>query len=337
MILLSSLFLLLSLPSAALAQGTMTFGEDEVEEDESDEETDDGEDGTMTFGAEEADEEPFGDTTDDTTYTLAVVAVPSDALTRAQRIELQQKMRQAVSLDPAYQAQDGAPVLQGLEAAGLGSCVTEPLCLSGIGQDADVERILLGRVEETGRGLTLNIDLFDTTDKLFVKYTSKGRLGNFDDVLGAVEPSMKDIFDIRIERQGPNYGDQGDTGTVQKVLAYSTAGLAVVSLGAGIYFGMSASDGEEAILARKDADGQFEITQKEAQQMVRDVEDDALTANVLYGASAGLAVISGILFYIESGSDVAAPEGRRAGVLERIDIQPKVGFDEVGLGATFSF
>jgi hypothetical protein len=334
-ILLSSLFLLLILPSAALAQGTMTFGEEEVEE-ETEEETDDGSDGTMSFGEEEVDQEPMG-SADETTYTLAVVAVPADNLNSDQRLELQQKMRQAVSLDPNYAAQDGAPVLSGLEAAGIGSCVTEPLCLSGVGQDAGVERILLGRVEETARGMTLNIDLFDVTDKLFVKYTSKTRLGNFDDVLNAVEPAMKDIFDIRIEREGPNYGEEGDTGTVQTVLAYSAAGLAVASLGAGIYFGMEASDGEDAILGRKNADGQFEITQAEAQQMVRDVEDDALTANVLYGASAGLAVISGILFYVESGSDVAAQDGRRAGILERIDVQPKVGFGEFGLGATFSF
>lgn len=313
----------------------MSFGEEEVEEEE---ETDDTDDGTMSFGEEEVEQQTGNAAADDTSYTLAVVAVPTDAVSREQRIELQEKMRQAVSLDPAYQAEDGAQVLNGLEQAGLGSCITEPLCLSGVGQDAGVERILLGRVEETARGLTLNIDLFDVTDKLFVKYTSKARLGNFDAVIDAVEPAMKDIFDIRIERTGPNYGDETDSGTVQKVLAYSAAGLAVASLGAGIYFGMEASDGEDAILARKNDNGQFQITQKQAQQMLRDVEDDALTANVLYGASAGLAVLSGILFYVESGSDVAAPGGRRrAGILERIDVQPKVGFGEVGLGATFSF
>jgi hypothetical protein len=334
-ILLSSLLLLLIAPSAALAQGSMDFGVEEVEEEE--EETDE-DDGTMTFGEDELAAEPDSMGDDDTSFTLAVVAVPTEELSRDERVELQQKMRQAVSLDPAYQAQDGSEVLIGLEDAGVASCITEPLCLSGVGQDAGVERILLGRVERTSRGLALNVDLFDVTDKLFVKYTSKGRLGNFDAVMDAVEPAMKEIFDIRVERAGPNYGDETDTGTVQTVLAYSTAGLAVASLGAGIYFGMQAADGEDAILAQKDSDGRFEITQKQAQQQVRDVEDDALTANVLYGASAGLAVISGILFYVKSGSDVAAPEGRRrAGILERIDIQPKVGAGEVGLGAAFSF
>ncbi|QDG51021.1 hypothetical protein FIV42_09840 [Persicimonas caeni] len=336
--LLASFLVMLLIPSATFAQGSMDFGVEEVEEEES--EGQDGaaeDDGTMTFGAEEVQEEPQ-DTAATDSYTVAVVAIPSEAIDRDQRIELQQKMLDAVSLDPNYRAQDGAPVLNGLEANGIASCVTEPLCLSGVGQDAGVDRILIGRVEQKARGLSLNVDLFDVNDKLFVKYTSVDRLGNFDSVLDSVEPAMKDIFDIRVERKGPNYGEEGDSGTVQKILAWTAAGLSVASLGAGIYFGMEASDGEDAIIGSKNAGGQFTISQAEAQQMLRDVEGDALTANVLYGASAGLAVISGILFYVESGSDVAAPEGRRrAGLLDRVDIQPSFGVDNVGLGASFKF
>lgn len=337
--LLASFLLMLLLPSAAFAQGTMDFGVEDVEEEEGEGQDAAGdESGTMTFGAEEV-QEDSGDTEIAGTYSVAVVAIPSEAIDRDQRIELQQKMLEAVSLDPNYQAQDGAPVLNGLEANGIASCVTEPLCLAGVGQDAGVERILLGRVEQKARGLSLNIDLFDVTDKLFVKYTSVDRLGNFESVLDSVEPAMKDIFDIRIERKGPDYGEEGDTGTVQRVLAWTAAGLSVASLGAGIYFGTEASSGEDDIIGMKDANGQFTVSQREAQQMVRDVEGDATTANILYGASAGLAVVSGILFYVESGSDVAAPDNgrRRAGLLDRVDIQPSIGIGNVGLGASFTF
>ncbi len=339
MFLLTCFLVALLMPSAGLAQGTMDFGVEDVEEEdgEGQEGGDTGDDGEMTFGADEVQEDPQ-DTGAADTYTVAVVALPSDAIDRSQRIELQQKMLDAVSLDPNYSAQDGASVLNGLEENGM-SCVTEPLCLSSVGQEAGVDRILIGRVEDKARGLSLNIDLFDVSDKLFVKYTSVDRLANFDSVIDSVEPGMKDIFDIRVERKGPNYGEETDTGTVQKVLAWTAAGLSVASLGTGIYFGSEASSGEEEILGMKDGNGQFTINQRQAQQMVRDVEGDALTANVLYGASAGLAVISGILFYVEGGSDVADPNDRRrrAGLLDRVDVQPTFGLGNVGLGATFSF
>ena len=335
--LLACFLMLLLAPSAALAQGTMEFGVEDVEEEDGDDSAEDEDDGTMTFGTEEVQEEPQ-DTGAANTYTVAVVAVPSDAIDRDQRIELQQEMLEAIGLDPNYQGQDGAQVLQGLEDNGIGSCVTEPLCLSGVGQNAGVDRILLGRVEQKARGLSLNLDLFDVRDKLFVKYTSVDRLANFDAVVDAVEPGMKDIFDIRIQREDPNYGDETDSGTVQRVLAWTAVGLSAASLGAGIYFGTQASNGEDDIVAMKGDDGRFTIDQREAQQMVRDAEGDALTANVLYGASAGLAVIGGILFYVESGSDVASPEERRrASLLDRVDVQPTFGVGNVGLGASFSF
>ncbi len=344
---LTSLCLLVALPSAAFAQDTMSFGVDDVKKDDQNDTQDkqDSQDdqggGTMTFGADEVQNgDQQKNNSGPKSYTLAVVVIPSDAMSREQRIQLQKRMTKAVALDKHYKPQDGAALLNGLQTAGMASCITEPLCLAGVGQDAGVQRILMGRLEQTSRGLDFNIDLFDVHDKLFVKYTSAKRLANFDAVLNSVEPSMKDIFDIRVKRKGPNYGTQASSGTVQKVLAYTSAGLSVVALGAGIYFGTQASSGEDNIVGKKNSDGQFTITQAEADRMVRDVQSDALTANVLYGASAGLAVISGILFYVHSGSDVAAPDTRRrrrASVLDNLQITPQVGLGKVGVGATLSF
>ena len=325
------------LPATSWAQDTMSFGEEEVEDDgsEESEEQSGGDDGTMSFGVDEAQEEGEGDAAD--TFTVAVVAIPNPNVSREQRIELQNAMREKVSLDPNYEAQDGAPVLNGLQQSGMGSCITEPLCLASVGREAGVERILMGRVTGSGRNMTLEVDLFDIEDKLYVKTTKVRRLSTFGQVKEAVDPAMKEIFDIRMERQGPNYGDETDTGTVQTILAYTAAGLSAASLGAGIYFGMQASDGEDALMSEQNDDGTYAITQAEANKRLREVESDALTANVFYGASAGLAVISGILFYVETGSDVGTGDQRRAGLLERINIQPSVGAGNVGLGASIDF
>ncbi|MFW6053487.1 MAG: hypothetical protein ACOC9J_01625 [Persicimonas sp.] len=325
--------------SQAFAQDSMDFGVDEVEDDEDDADEAGDDDGTMSFGADEVDEEEEGDAGDDDSYSLAVLVLPSDHIDRNQRIELQDKMREAVGLDPNYDAQDGAEILNGLEEMGVNECVTETLCLAGVGQDVGVDRVLLGTIKQDGGSLTLNVDLFDVEEKLFVKYTTKRNLSGYSAVEGAVEPAMRDIFDIRVDRDGPNYGEETDGGTVQTVLAYSTAALAVGSLATGIYFGMDASSQEDDILANKDEDGQFTISQVEAERMRRDADSSALTANVLYGTAAGMAIISGVLFYVEGGSDVAEPteRRRRSSLFDAIELRPSVGAGKVGFGASIDF
>ncbi len=320
--------------SQAFAQDSMDFGVDEVEEDE--EAADD--DGTMSFGADEVGDEDAAAVADDT-YSLAVLVLPSPEIDRNERIEIQDKMREAVALDPNYQAQDGAAMLNGLEEMGVNECVTETLCLAGVGQNVGVDRVLLGTVKKDGGSLTFNVDLFDVEEKLFVKYTTKRNLSGYSALEGAVEPAMKDIFDIRVDRDGPNYGDETDGGTVQTVLAYSTAALAVGSLATGIYFGMDASSQEDDILANKDEEGQFTISQVEAERMRRDAESSALTANVLYGTAAGMAIISGVLFYVDGGSDVAEPSDRRrrSSLFDAIELRPSVGAGKVGFGASIDF
>jgi hypothetical protein len=331
---LSSLLVFALAPAAALAQGSMDFGVEDVDEDDSDD-ADDGGDGGMDFGVEEV-EEGSGDAVDG--YKVAVIAVPSPALSREERIELQEEMRQKVSLDVDYQPTNSEQALQELELSGIAECVPDSLCLADVGYEAGVDRILLGRVTQESGGLKLSIDLFDVEERLFLKYTEVEGRSNFSGVIDGVEPAMKDIFDIRIERDDPNYGDETDAGAVQRILAYTAGGMAVASLGAGIYFGTQASATEDDILSKQDDNGSYTISQVEANRMVRDAESQALTANVLYGTAAGLAIISGILFYVESGSDVAEPDNRRrAGLIDRIDLAPSVGANGLGFGASFDF
>lgn len=326
---LLGLFVLLAvcllLPSAAFAQDDdeMSFGVEEAQEAE--------EEAEMTFDtADEAQQAAVAGSD-----KLAVVAVPSEQLTRDERIQLQQQMEANMAMAPDYMVMGGDAVLQGLEQAGMDTCVKEPLCLSGVGQDAGVNRILMARVKRMPDGLQLDMDLFDVDEKLFVKYKSVTGLETFADVLNAVDPAMREIFDVRVERQDPNYVDEEDTGAVQTYLAYGTAGLAVISLGAGIYFGMEASSGEDDLNAEQNGDGTYNITQVEAQARLQEVEDNALTANIFYGLAGAFAITSGILFYIDAGSDVASEEELRGDVDWRL--APTVGTDGVGFGAAGSF
>lgn len=328
--------LLVGAPAAGFAQDdVMDFGGDDGAEWDEEEGMDfGGDDGGMDFGQDEVVAQ------DDArqNYTVAVVVIPSDALDSAQRRELQAKLQGALKLKPNYEAQNSEAVLNALDANGMDTCVSEPLCLASAGVDGGVDRILMGRVRNTPAGLAFNVDLFDVENKLFVQYTSVNRLANFDAVLESVEPAMKNIFNIRVTREQPNYGDETSSGTVQRVIAYSAAGLAVAALAGGIYFGLDASSIEDDLMAKKNASGGFDLSQVEADRRMRDAQGSALTANILYGASAGLAIVSGILFYVQSGSDVSSGDPRRrAGILETLEIAPQVGRGTVGMGAGFSF
>lgn len=329
--------LLLLAPTSAFAQDdTMSFGVDDVDAEEGEEAPAD--DGSMTFGTDEAAQGADAQDGANGTFSLGVVMIPSDALSSQERVELQGKILEAAGVAPNYQARNGESILSALDDAGMESCITEPLCLASTGEEASVDRILMGRLRSTPGGLSLTIDLFDVNNKLFVKYASASNLGGMSDVLESVDPTVKEVFGIRVERKGPDYAEEASSGTVQRVLAYSTAGIAVAALAGGIYFGMDASDLEQGVLDKKNSAGQFTISQIEADRQMRDAQDSALTANILYGASAGMAVISGILFFVDSGSDVATPdERRRAGLLEKIDITPQVGLGRVGMSAGFDF
>lgn len=319
-------------PASAFAD-EMDFGVDEVQEEDEDGEDggDDAEedDDVMDFGAEETSEQDSGDAD---TYSVAVVAVPSADLSDRQRKQLQDQMTAGVDLDPDYQAEGGGSVLEGLEEAGLASCVTEPLCLSNVGQEAGVDRILLGSVDREGGAFTLNIDLFDVRDKLFAKYAAADRLSDFKAVEEAVEPTMKEIFDMRVERDGPNYGSEADRSVVQRVIAWTAAGAAVGSLGAGIYFGMDASSQESEL--ENDTESNDELTQREAYNRQQDAQRAAVTANILYGSAVALGVVSGVLFYVEAGSDVGESNQRAEG---RLKLKPSIGFGKVGLDAAIRF
>ncbi|MGM0558678.1 MAG: hypothetical protein ACQEVA_19990 [Myxococcota bacterium] len=327
----------LLIPSAAFAQDEMTFGGDDEEESVESEES---EGDTMDFGGPSDGEDTEGttDAAPSANLTIAVIAVPTPDIDGNQRRELQSAMQDAMGMTQGYDMMGADAVLQGLDSRGVATCITEPLCLGTVGGEAGVERILMGRVKETANGYSLDVDLFDVEDRLFVKYSTQANLGNFNKVIDAVAPAYQEVFDIRVDRQGPNYGEEANTGKIQTILAYSAAGLAVASLTGGIVFGSQAAKLEdEAINHEQDDEGRYvDYTQVQANEDIRAAQGKAQTANIFYGVAGGLAVISGVLFVVQSGSDVAEGEGR-AGLFDRLKLAPAVGQGSLGFGARVDF
>ncbi len=334
-------------PAFGQDDGTMTFGEEEAEDvsDEDDESDDDdgaassggdSDEGTMTFGEEEASE---GTESGEQAPTVGLVAVPTDAISDSERRQLQKRLAESLQQVPDIEVQTGDAVLQALKKRTVATCVTEPLCLGSIGDDAGVDRIVLASVDKQEAGFSLDVDYFDVENRAFPKYESAEDLRNFNKVLGEIDPAIKQIFEIRRERDDPDYADQ-NTGAAQTVIAVGCGALSAGALVGGIVFGNQAASIESELNSHQtDEQGVYddsEFTQNEARNMLDEAQGRAELANISYGLSGAFAIASGVLFLIDSGSDVAE-DSRRAGLLERLEISPNFSRNGAGLGARIEF
>lgn len=328
-------------PTLAFGQG-FEFGVDEAEEvaEESEESAEEQPVDTQDPAGLEFTEE---DAAKKTTYSdtevpqVAVVAVSGPAMDPDRRQKVQTELEEVAGEIPNITVLSGSAILGALEQAGGDDCVQEPLCLADVGESAGVSRILVARVVEKPDGLELKVDYFDVDDKLFVKYHNTPGLGGTPAVVDAVKPALDEIFDIRSLQQGPEVVGDEDTGVVQTVLAYGTAGLAVGSLAAGIIFGIGAKKIEKDVQARPQTGDVYDMTQVEAREAIRPAEAKATTANVFYGLAIGLGAVSALLFYIKGGSDVAEDQEVSSRTIHDLQIAPAVTSDGFGVGAAFRF
>ena len=100
---------------------------------------------------------------------------------------------------------------------------------------------------------------------------------------------------------------------------------------------MQVSSQQSELEAARDGDGNYsELTQTEARSRQRSMENAALTANVFYGLSAGLAATSLALFVLGGGDDATASSGQTPWY-GAVEWSPQFGGEQVGLGATFNF
>ena len=114
--------------------------------------------------------------------------------------------------------------------------------------------------------------------------------------------------------------------------------MAVVGLGLGVYFGLSASSLESELEeGPRTGDGfnAYTITQRDAQDKLDEAESSALTANVFYGIGLASAVVSGLLFTVTFGEDIDTS----AESAEKLRWSPGLSpaGDGVGVQAEFDF
>ncbi len=333
----SFLIALLALaPTRGWAQD-FEFGEDEVEEvpdDASGPPADEGDDSDMVFSDDGLSQEDTVETEEKP--SVAVLAVPGPNADPQRRQEIQQAMSEYANTLPNIISVGPEGALPALEQRDPATCVTEPICLGAVGDAADVDRLLIGRVKQGDAGLTLEVDYFDVNDRLFLKYHSSQPVSGTSGLVEAVEPAMKDIFNIRDPSDDPNFVGDEDSGIVQDIVAWGSAGLAVVFLGTGIYFGTQVSSAESDLEDTEGENGIFSITQEVAQERVRSAEGDATAANIFYGLAGAMAVTSVVFFIIKGGSDVAEDQ-ERVDVIEDFRFGPTITEAGAGFGAGFSF
>jgi hypothetical protein len=336
----------------AVAQdGTMTFGEDEAKEaqqgDQEDSESSsseegaqsdggsDGGDGAMTFGTDEAKE-----ATDAT--KVGVVVVPVKELSAKQQDTLKSRLDEALDLvrdkkKDELNLDTSDKTLNALKKRTVATCVTEPLCLASVGRKAGVDRILLARADQDNGTWSLDLDYFDVENTLFLKYHAIEDKSSFRATLGELESGVRNVFDIRSPRAGPNYYG-GSSSKALRIIGISSGVVSVASLAFGILNGVQANNLENEIngASRNDAGVYQNLSQQQALDTYNDAQTKALTANVLFGLSAGFAITSGALILTNlPASDQQA--GGQASVWKRLRIMPRVGRGSAGIGASFSF
>lgn len=325
---------LLAIPTPLMAQG-FEFDEEEtapVTEVAEEEAEDDGE--GMTFTSDDLSKE---DAVEEKIPNVAIVAVPGANMDPERRAEVQAKMMEVAKNYGAIVAVGPEAILPGLQDRGVDDCVTDPLCLGSVGDEASVDRIVVGRVRESVDGLEFGVDYFDVGDRLFIAYDTKKGVSSTSDVVDAVEPAMRNIFGIKDASKDPNYVGTEDSSIVQDIVAYGAAGLAVASLGAGIYFGLDASSKEDELASgAKTGGGAYVLTQQEANEKVREAESSATTANIFYGLAAALTVTSVVFFIIKGGSDVGEERASKD-LIQDLQLAPIFSESGAGFGASFSF
>ncbi len=311
----------------------MTFDIDDVEEF-------DDYDDDMTFAPEDLDDSAFDPDADiEAGLDVGVIAVPGGALNDAQRNELQEVLRNAVRNIPNISTYGDTDLLPALIERDPDYCTRESLCLAGVGRAANVQRIVQARVEQDGGSYRLDIDYFDVGDRLFVNYFSRSGLNSMNAVHEAVQPGVNELFGVRTPRGDDGFVDDADV-NVQRVMSYAAGGLSVLALGTGIFFGSRVSSQQAEVNAwERDGNDRYrDVTQAEALNVQREMEGNALTANVAFGLSAGLA-ITAVLLYILDADDAES----RAAVEEdsswyhTVEISPRWGEDGLGFGARFRF
>lgn len=220
-------------------------------------------------------------------------------------------------------------------------CAFNPICLGRVGQEAGLQKMLVGRVSGGPGDWTINLDLVNVEDSAIEDYTSRTVKGDLDDLREVFQPSVRKLFNIRQNTGKPKVeAPPPEIGPVQKTLAWTTLGTSALCLGLGVWFGLDASsiqseleDGERVTVGGQNV---YRISPQAANARFGEAEDSALFSNIFYGIGLASGVTSALLFFITPGSDIATEEELNSG-LPDLRLTPMVGADGGGVSAGFSW
>ncbi|MCB9519254.1 MAG: hypothetical protein H6698_03905 [Myxococcales bacterium] len=309
-------------PAIAVAQsGGFEFGEDEVDSfgepmDFTDEGWDDetpGDDGWNTDDGWATDE-PTNPAVPAGVTTVTGLIVPSPTLDPALAEQLTSALlAQLQTLDGvSVVSNDGLRTEFDIMGAELAyECAFDPVCLGRYGRQLGLTRVVIGRVNEaedaSGQWGT-TIDLFETASSSISNYRYFATEPRLIAVIDALPAQVRLLFGIREERNVSGNGRSGPS-PAQVAMSWTTAGLALAGVGAGIAFGLKAKSQENdlndcTVIETADGTPVCTLTQREAATQIDDAKADARLSNILIGGGLFLGVISVVLFSVTPGEDI---------------------------------
>ncbi len=214
---------------------------------------------------------------------------------------------------------------------GTQDCLYNPVCLTRIGRELGLDKMVIGRLGGTSGDYSISLDLINIEQGTVEDYVSRTVKGGEEELGEAIVSSAQRLFNVRIAKKGGGAVAPQGPSDLQVAMAWTTLGVGVVSLGVGAFFGLDARSIETEV---EDAAGAGSVTQVDAQGRIDDAKSSATLANVFYGVGIAAGVTSVLLFLITPGSDIATEE-ELAG--DGVRIAPMLGPDGAGVSAGFSW
>lgn len=310
----------------------MEFGEDDLDDLGDDGWGDDG------WGEEPEDVAPAL-----ATNTVTALMIPGETLAPQLADFLTESLLREVGALEGYEVVSNQGLRDEFEIMGAElalECAFDPICLGRYGRQLGLSRVVIGRVNAAeGEMWGTTIDLVDTENSAITNYRyfeTEARAAAVDVALGA---QVRQLFGIREAREDAVVGRTGPS-VGQKVAAWSTAGLAVGAIGAGIAFGLQSRSIQDDLencdtVTAYDGEDVCDLTQRDGQSEIDDGKRAALLSNVFIGTGLMLGVVSTVLFTVTPGGDI--DEAAETARVSDVRIAPTAGPDSVGLSGSLRF
>lgn len=318
------------------------FGdEDEFSDFEEDEFSDD------EFG--EFGDDEFSEGADFGLPTITGLIVPSDALAAPLAEQLTNELGKELSELGVYEYVSNEAIFEEFEIMGeelASECAFDPVCMGRVGRGAGIDMIVVGRVEGTSSpgkwGTTLDlIDAGIGQIDNFVYFTSGSRTVAVQENLRSQTYRLLRIREERTE------GVTKTKGRAQRAVGWTAVALGAAAIGTGAYFAVDFKNQQndfnklDRIPNSKDPRTGvpvLDITQREGQNMIDEMNRSRNLSYALIGAGAGVALTGAILLAVSPGKDIYDEyDSRDRNARRRINIAPMFAPGGMGVQGGLEF